>query len=385
MPDTLTNETSDTAGDAGPLNAPDLRDTIEFAGTNPIISAVLHSVGGVLAVLDKQQRVIALNESFLHMTQTNDPIHVLGLRLGEAVSCIHASDGPEGCGSGSYCATCGAARAVIESDERGRPVEKDCEITTRHDEQQSVLDLRIRAAPLHLDDKQFTVLFLRDITVEKRRASLESIFFHDVGNIVAGLSGASELLVRGDQPDARELVDYIRHASSRLEREFRIQRALSSGADAQVPNRDTLPVDMLLQEIRSFFSQHPVSKDRTLHLDHVEPGLRICTDASLLVRALTNMLTNAFEAIAPGGTVSLWTEEDETDISFHVWNEGAMSQEEAVHVFEKDYTTKKQAGRGTGAFAIRLIGEHFLGGKVAFTTSSMEGTVFSLRLPKSSD
>lgn len=376
MPDTATRSGGD----------PTLRSTIEFASTNPIINAVLHSVGGILAVLDEQQRVIALNESFLRLAGTVDPTDVLGVRLGEAVSCIHAIDGPDGCGSGSYCATCGAALAVRESGARGRPVEKDCELTFERDRQEHVADLRVRAAPLQLDGQQFTVLLLRDISTEKRRAALEAVFFHDVGNIVAGLSGASELLVRGDQADTREIVDYIRHASSRLEREFRIQKALSSvGADTHPVTRDTLPVDMLLQEIRSFFSQHPVSRDRSLHLDHVEPALRVSTDASLLVRALTNMLTNAFEATPPGGTVSLWTEEGEEDVSFHVWNETAMSEEEMRHVFEKDYTTKKQAGRGTGAFAIRLIGEQFLGGKVAFTTSAMEGTVFTLRIPKSSD
>jgi len=365
------------------VDNPTLRDAIEFASTSPIINAVLHSVGGALAVLDERQRVIALNESFLRLTGAIDPTDVLGLHLGEAVSCVHAIDGPDGCGSGSYCATCGAAMATRESEARGRPVEKDCELTSERDQQEHVADLRVRAAPLHLDGKHFTVLFLRDVSSEKRRAALETVFFHDVGNIVAGLSGASELLVRGDQPDARELVDYIRHASSRLEREFRLQKALSSaGADTHRASRDTLPVDMLLQEIRSFFSQHPVSKDRSLHLDHVEPGLRISTDASLLVRALTNMLTNAFEATEPGGTVSLWTEEDDSAVSFHVWNEAAMNEEEVRHVFEKDYSTKEQLGRGTPAFAIRLIGEQFLGGKVAFTTSPIEGTVFTLRIPK---
>lgn len=368
------------------VDNPTLREAIEFASTNPIINAVLHSVGGILAVLDERQRVIALNESFLRLTGAVDPTDVLGLHLGEAVSCVHAIDGPEGCGSGSYCVTCGAALAIRESEARGRPVEKDCELTSDRDQQEHVADLRVRAAPLQLDGKQFTVVFLRDISTEKRRAALEAVFFHDVGNIVAGLSGASELLVRGDQPDTRELVDYIRHASSRLEREFRIQKTLSSaGADTHPATHDTLPVDMLLQEIRSFFSQHPVSKDRSLHLDHVEPGLRIHTDASLLVRALTNMLTNAFEATPPGGTVSLWTEEDEKDLSFHVWNETAMSEDEERHVFEKDYSTKEQSGRGTGAFAIRLIVEQFLGGRVAFTTSTIEGTVFTLRIPKTSD
>jgi len=37
-------------------------------------------------------------------------------------------------------------------------------------------------------------------------------------------------------------------------------------------------------------------------------------------------------------------------------------------------------GRGLGTFSMKLFGEEFLGAKVNFKTSELEGTVFSLRL-----
>ena len=35
-------------------------------------------------------------------------------RPGEAIGCVHASDGPDGCGTGLHCWTCGAVIAVLE-------------------------------------------------------------------------------------------------------------------------------------------------------------------------------------------------------------------------------------------------------------------------------
>jgi hypothetical protein len=47
---------------------------------------------------------------------------------------------------------------------------------------------------MNLDEERFSVLSLRDIRHEKRRRTLERIFFHDVLNTATGLLGFSELL-----------------------------------------------------------------------------------------------------------------------------------------------------------------------------------------------
>ena len=54
----------------------------------------------------------------------------------------------------------------------------------------------------------------------------------------------------------------------------------------------------------------------------------------------------------------------------------------AKRVFQRNFTTKEGAGRGLGTFSTKLFGEQILKGKVQFTSSPAEGTVFELRLPR---
>ena len=67
--------------------------------------------------------------------------------------------------------------------------------------------------------------------------------------------------------------------------------------------------------------------------------------------------------------------------SFCVWNAGEIPADIAKRVFQRNFSTKAQAGRGIGTFSMKLFGEKYLGGRVDFTTSSSDGTVFRFILP----
>ena len=53
----------------------------------------------------------------------------------------------------------------------------------------------------------------------------------------------------------------------------------------------------------------------------------------------------------------------------------------APRVFQRFFSTKPGSGRGLGGFAVKLLGERYLKGRVTFTTSPAEGTTFRVRLP----
>jgi signal transduction histidine kinase len=93
------------------------------------------------------------------------------------------------------------------------------------------------------------------------------------------------------------------------------------------------------------------------------------------------MLVNALEATPDGGEVRVWLEQAQGTVSFCVWNSLFIPEETARRVFERNFTTKMEPGRGVGTFAMRLFAESSLGGRVDFTTSEKEGTVFRLTLP----
>jgi signal transduction histidine kinase len=116
-------------------------------------------------------------------------------------------------------------------------------------------------------------------------------------------------------------------------------------------------------------------------------GARDRTDASLFMRVLANMLTNALEATGEGGEVRAWCSGGEAAglpwaCEFHVHNEAVMPRNVAIHVFQRSFSTKAHSGRGLGTYGMKLLGERYLGGAVSFVSREGEGTIFSLRLPR---
>jgi len=102
---------------------------IDIVSKNPVMSGLLHSISGMLAVLDEHRQIVALNDSFLQMLNIDDPKEVLGLRHGEVLQCIHADKEPGGCGSTKSCSSCGAAIAIVSSLEHNKPVERFCALS----------------------------------------------------------------------------------------------------------------------------------------------------------------------------------------------------------------------------------------------------------------
>jgi sensor histidine kinase regulating citrate/malate metabolism len=111
------------------------------------------------------------------------------------------------------------------------------------------------------------------------------------------------------------------------------------------------------------------------------PGDRsMVTDESLLVRVLGNMVKNALEASPPRSQVRLWCEATVGGSVFHVHNPGIIPPSVAAHIFQPHFSNKGH-NRGFGTYAMRLLGEHCLGGRVDFVTDEVEGTQFSIELP----
>jgi signal transduction histidine kinase len=128
------------------------------------------------------------------------------------------------------------------------------------------------------------------------------------------------------------------------------------------------------------FSNHPVAKGKLLRLPQTIPDLSFTTDFPLLMRVIDNMLKNAFEATVEGGEVKVSIEQGQDEITFCVWNQQAIPKDIAKRVFQRNFSTKKDVGRGLGTYSMKLFGEQFLGGRVNFTTSETDGTVFCFSL-----
>jgi len=347
---------------------------IDIVSNNPVMSGLLHSINGLLAVLNEHRQVVGINDSFLKMLGIDDPAKTLGLRLGEALQCVHANDDPAGCGTTKFCSSCGAAIAMVSSLKQNKPVEKICALSADKGCKKTDIALLVRSHPIHIDRKRFLLLFLQDITREQQRAALERTFFHDVNNMLGILLGATELLVE-DVPS--ELAKTIHQASIRLNSEIAIQRCLAQSENYTYhPIRYKIHTEEILDELQSFFASHPAAHNRKIEFQKNFPKVSINTDISLLSRVLCNMIINALEATAENGVVKIWLEQEDSLLSFCVWNEQEIPRNIANRIFQRNFSTKEQAGRGIGTFSMKLFGEKILGGKISFTTSGENGTCF---------
>ncbi len=353
---------------------------INVINNNSVMSGLLQSVSGLLAILDEHRQIVAVNDSFLKMLGINDPKEALGLRPGEAVQCNHAHEEPAGCGTTKFCSTCGAAIAIVASLSQNIPVERICALTVNRGEQEVDIALLVKSHPIKIDGETFLLLFMQDITLQQQRAALERAFFHDVNNTMTGLLGASEMLTFENSQS--NLVKMVNRAALRLKSEIEIQRCLiQSESNTYKPMWHTIDGNQFLEELKLFFTNHPTATDKNLLFQTPSHPVSVKTDMSLLLRILCNMITNALEATDKNGDVKIWLEKDDNFLSFYVWNQEPIPQKVTLRIFQRNFSTKEGDGRGIGTYSMKLFGEKVLGGQVSFTTSSEAGTVFKFSLP----
>ncbi len=356
-----------------------LETEIKIVSSNPVMTGLLNTISGLIAVVNENRQVIALNDLFLKKLGLDDPVESLGMRPGEIMQCIHAHDGPSGCGTTRYCSTCGAAIAMVAAIKSDEPSEQICALSLNRNNAEVEMVLKVRSQPLVIEGRRFILLFLQDITLQMHRASLERTFFHDLNNMIGILSGAAELL-QAESPS--ELTDIIQKAAARLKREVSIQKFLLNGDSAdhkavleKISTRD------IIEDLRLFFRSHPLCFSRKIVFPHDYPVIDFSTDVTLLTRVLTNMVLNALEAVDDNRVVKVMLEKHHDSLRFSVWNEGEIPPETALRIFQRNFSTKAEEGRGTGTYSMKLLGEKILKGKVTFTTSADEGTTFTIVCP----
>ena len=319
----------------------------QIAGSE-VVNGLLKTMSGLVAVLDENRQVVALNDAFLEFLSVEDASGALGLRPGEILECVHAHDEPAGCGTTPYCSTCGAALSIVASLSEDIPAERMCALSAVRGGNRVELALRVSSHPIQVNDARFLLLFLQDVTAQEKRAALERTFFHDITNLVSRIIQASEVLEREHPSHMSRLVA---HTASRLHSEIAIQRRLMAGdAAAYQPTWREVTATAVLRDLASFYETHPVSARRQIEVGE-DCHAQITTDVSALCRVLCNMVTNALEATEAGGTVRIWAEEKEEHLRFCVWNQAQVPEDVRFRVFQRSFSTKKGAGRGIGGFS----------------------------------
>jgi len=344
----------------------------------PLLRETLETVPCMTFVVGRDRRIVHANPTFLSFLGYDEPSAILGKRVGEALSCLHATTSEKGCGTTVFCRYCGvtcAGNAAARQDAATR----ELRMLRRSDLRLEAVDLRITARRIELDGTTYALYALDDISDEKRREQLERTFFHDILNSVNVVQSLVWVMRQGDYDD--DIPGMLEHSTRQLAEEIRIQRMLSHAESGDLVVELT-PVDLneMLEEMGGQYRAHVLAEGRSVEVERSESPTMARADEVLLRRVVGNLVKNALEATEEGETVTLASREIEGRVRIEVRNPAVIPDDVKYQIFNRSFSTKG-TGRGVGTYSVKLLTERYLDGEVGFTTEADLGTVFFVTLP----
>ncbi len=341
-----------------------------------MVKPFIDDVNHMFLVLNRHRQIIYANKLFQEYSQKD---RTLSRRLGEALGCIHAEEEVGGCGTSESCRECGAVNAILNSQEFGKAKE-ECRITLNNS---NVLDLDIWAKEIKIDNSEFTIVSITDISNRKRRIVLEKLFFHDILNTAGSLRSFLELMQDGTKEENEEFSKITLEIANTLIDEIKGQRMLSLAEISKLEvDISEFKAEEVCEDVIMTYRNKFISENMTLELlDNKENQILIKSDRTLLRRVLGNLVKNALEASKDGEKVSLSINEQDSEILFKVHNNTFIKRNIELQIFQRSFSTKG-LGRGIGTYSVKLLTTKYLGGDVSFETDKVTGTTFTIKIPK---
>ena len=252
--------------------------------------------------------------------------------------------------------------------------------------------------PLNVDGvRQGIVAVFHDISDLKKAENMRRDFVanvsHELRTPVTIIKGYAETLLDGalesDPPRAMRFVEIISSHSERLANLINDILTLSS-LETKEALLELNPIDvsgtiakacMLLQE-RAVQKSIAIINEST---GGVLP--RVMADQGRLEQVVVNLLENAIKYTPDGGTVRLFTEDEDAYIRVSVADTGiGIPFKDLPRIFERFYRvdearTREQGGTGLGLAIVKHIVQ-LHGGAVSVTSEPGKGSIFSFTLKK---
>jgi len=151
----------------------------------------------------------------------------------------------------------------------------------------------------------------------------------------------------------------------------------------RVANIELQPEDLglCIQAWSAEMQAQAAAQGVTLQIKGLEHLGQVQFHASTLRRAVLNLVQNALDVVAEGGTVSITGHSTATQVQLQVCDTGSgIAAERLERIFEPLYTTKP-GGTGLGLYIVReIVAAH--GGQVTVASVEGQGTTFTITLPR---
>lgn len=362
-------------------SADELQAQTKILGVIPPLQRILNALPTMALVLNRQRQVVLANQRLIEFAGATGIDDLCGLRPGEVLHCIHATETSDGCGSTEHCTVCGALQAIVTA-QFGVAQTQVCRLLRRTAAGEEPLELEVSACPVEVGGEQFLIVCASDVGGRLHREWLEDWVVPEAVELALEMEVlATSLSSPGMPPEGRQKATARMAAASRsiatLMREHAELAAAESG-DLMVRRRTVSALEILRDTAREL-EYHPAADQRRIRLEAEDASLE--TDPVLARRVLEKLLLNALEATPAGGAITAGCQAAVDRVEFRVRNEGEMPREVQLQVFRRSFSTKGR-GRGYGTYYAKLVTGRYLTGTVSFQSNAAEGTSFSVTLPK---
>ncbi len=346
------------------------------------LNGIVNGFPHITLILNQNRQIVYCNKTVLKMLGLNEFEQVLGKRPGDLYNCNNAVSSEYGCGTTKACALCGAFQAITQSQKQEKQVIKECRISSVIDKKNTAFDLRVAVSPFKVNKETYSMIILTDISSEKKRQTLERIFFHDVLNTASGLKGFIEYLNNSDDlEEFKNTFPVIEQIVDTLIGEIISQSDISAAETGKLNvNKSMVNSNDFIKKLIDHTKHLKQAKDKTIEIFNDSENYNFNTDRILLKRVLINLVKNAFEAISENCSVSVGCYQTNSNALFKVFNVGKIPDNVSKQLFQRFYSTKG-TGRGLGLYSSKLIIENYLEGSIDFESTEEKGTTFFIELP----
>lgn len=350
---------------------------------NALMNQLLEGYPELTVILNEHRQIVAFNSKALEAFRTDNYFDIVGKRVGEAINCVHSRATDSGCGTSEFCRQCGAAKAIKATVNKHIHESQECRITVEDNCAEVSFDFLVHTHPLKLDNKDYTLFTVQNISHEKRREALEKIFFHDVLNTAGAVKGLAEMLPEiDDEKELEQIHQAIYTSSNQLVNEIISQRELRIAEDGNLePRTAKVTAQEILKNVYSLYHNHSLNIDNNFVIDTKLEDVVIFTDSIHVVRSIGNLVKNALEASHESQKVILDYELNDEIISFNIKSEPVIPEHIQYQLFKRSFSTKQSKGRGIGLYSVKLIIEQYLKGKVSFVSDHVNKTRFTISIP----
>lgn len=241
----------------------------------------------------------------------------------------------------------------------------------------------VSAAIRDISDRKQAELQLEEAhraVVQSERLSalgeMATIIGHELRNPLGAATNALFLLRQrlGDVDDPQ-----LQRHLAMLERETTRATALCEDLTAYMRQRDPVQAVFALRPVlEALFESTPPPPEVDVLLD--VPEMTVWADPDQFVQMLSNVITNAYQAMPSGGPlhVRATRSADELVLVFHDGGAG-VDEQSAARLFEPFFTTKS-AGTGLGLVIVRRLVEAH-GGSITLRNAHAGGAEVTIHLP----